>query len=183
VLIACTPDSTPVIVIPGLFGSKLRNRDTGVEVWPGPLRHLLFGDYADLALEFDANTLAVMPDDLEAFDIAEHVLGQDYYGPIIETLRRFGGYVPATPGTPATAGERRYYIYPYDWRQDNVQHAKGLERLIDAIRRDYDNPGLRVDILAHSMGELIARYYLRYGTVDVLEGSGQLETLHGTCAS
>jgi hypothetical protein len=36
-VMSASPDSTPVIVIPGLFGSKLRNRDTGVEVWPGPL--------------------------------------------------------------------------------------------------------------------------------------------------
>ena len=28
-------DTTPVIVIPGVFGSKLRDRTTGVEAWPG----------------------------------------------------------------------------------------------------------------------------------------------------
>ena len=66
-VMSASPDTTPVIVIPGLFGSKLRDRETGVEVWPGPLRHLLFGNYPHLALEFDANTLAVMPDNLEAW--------------------------------------------------------------------------------------------------------------------
>ncbi len=31
-------DTTPVIVIPGLFGSRLRDRTTGAEIWPGPRR-------------------------------------------------------------------------------------------------------------------------------------------------
>jgi pimeloyl-ACP methyl ester carboxylesterase len=173
-------DTTPVIIIPGLFGSKLRDRTTGVEVWPGVWKDVVFGDYRQIALQFDPATLQVKPDNIEAFDIAEQVLGQDFYGPIIDTLRRFGGYVRATPGTPARTGERRYYIFPYDWRQDNVEHARALERLIETIRRDYNDANLRVDIVAHSMGGLIARYYLRYGTADTLDGSEQLVTLYGT---
>jgi len=177
---AASPDDTPVILIPGLFGSKLRSRTTGTERWPGRWDRVLFGDYRDLELAFDPITLEVLPDDLEAFDIADSVLGRDYYGPIIDALVRFGGYVPATPGTPVKKGERRYYLFPYDWRQDNVKHAKGLEALIETVRRDYGRPDLRVDIVAHSMGGVIARYYLRYGTVDVLGGMPSLITLHGT---
>jgi pimeloyl-ACP methyl ester carboxylesterase len=177
---AVSPDDTPVILIPGLFGSKLRNRTTGVEVWPGAWNRVLFDDYSDLELKFDPTTFEVKRDDLEAFDLAEVVLGKDFYGPIVDTLVNFGGYVRATPGIPAQEGERRYYLFPYDWRQDNVEQAKGLERLIAAIRKDYDDPELRVDIVAHSMGGLIARYYLRYGPVDVLDGTPSLITLYGT---
>jgi pimeloyl-ACP methyl ester carboxylesterase len=57
--------------------------------------------------------------------------------------------------------------------------AKGLEGLIDAIRDDYGDPHLRVDIVAHSMGGLVARYYLRYGPVDVLDGMPSLISLYG----
>jgi len=177
---AASPDDTPVILIPGLFGSKLRSRTTGTERWPGRWDRVLFGDYRDLELAFDPITLEVLPDDLEAFDIADSVLGRDYYGPIIDALVRFGGYVPATPGTPVKKGERRYYLFPYDWRQDNVEHARGLEALNETVRQDYGRPDLRVDIVAHSMGGVIARYYLRYGTVDVLGGMPALITLHGT---
>jgi pimeloyl-ACP methyl ester carboxylesterase len=177
---SASSDTTPVIVIPGLFGSKLRSRASGREVWPGPWQDVLFGDYRNLALQFDPKTLAVLPDDLEAFDIAEHVLGQDFYGPIIDTLTRYAGYAKGTPGVPVPPGERRYYVFPYDWRQDNVEHARALEHLIDAIRRDYGKPDLRVDVVAHSMGGLIARYYLRYGPIDALDGSEQLVTLYGT---
>lgn len=177
---AVSPDRTPVIVIPGLFGSKLRNRTTGVEVWPGGWNRILLDDYSDLALKFDPTTFEVRGDDLEAFDLADVVLGRDFYRPIINTLVNFGGYVRATPGTPAIEGERRYYVFAYDWRQDNVEHAKGLDKLIGEIRKDYRDPELRVDIVAHSMGGLVARYYLRFGPVDVLDGTPSLITLYGT---
>ena len=61
-----SPDDTPVILIPGLFGSKLRDRRSGVEVWPGNWRRVLFSDHGDLALVFDPVTLEVRRDDLEA---------------------------------------------------------------------------------------------------------------------
>lgn len=173
-------DITPVIIIPGLFGSKLRDRTTGVEVWPGTARMLLFDDYRELVLDFDRATLAVRPDNLEAFDIADAALGQDFYRKIIATLHEFGGYVRGTIGVPPKPGERRYYVFPYDWRQDNVEAARGLDRLIESIRRDYGDPALRVDIVAHSMGGLIARYYQRYGTDDVLDGREWQITLYGT---
>jgi pimeloyl-ACP methyl ester carboxylesterase len=173
-------DATPVIVIPGVFGSKLRDRTTGIEVWPGTARMILFGDYRHLALDFDPTTLAVRPDDLEAFDVTDAALGRDFYGKIVETLRDFGGYVRGTPGVAPHPGERRYYVYAYDWRQDNVESARGLERLIDTLRRDYGDPKLRVDIVAHSMGGLIARYYQRYGTDDVLDGRESQVSLYGS---
>jgi pimeloyl-ACP methyl ester carboxylesterase len=173
-------DTTPVILIPGVFGSKLRNKKTGREVWPGSLQDIAFSDYRDLALRFDPQTLQVLPDDLEAYDVADRVLGVDIYGPIIETLERFGGYVRGAAGTPAVKNQRRYYVFPYDFRQDNTQHATALDRLIETIRRDYGDPALKVDIVAHSMGGLVARYYLRYGTTDVLKGEPEQVTLYGT---
>lgn len=175
-----TPDTTPLIVIPGVFGSKLRDRNTGLEIWPGSAGKLLFGEYRELALEFDPVTLQVKPDAFEAFDITDAALGHDFYGQLLGTLQRYGNYTRSKPGQPMRKGERRYYVYSYDWRQDNVESARGLEHLIEAIRRDYGDPALKVDIIAHSMGGLVARYYLRYGPVDVLDGSEQLVTLYGT---
>lgn len=175
-----TTDNTPVILIPGLFGSKLRDKQTGKEVWPGSATDVVFSDYQQLALKFDRETLQVLPDNLEAYDVADRVLGQDIYGPIISTLEKSGGYQRGVPGTPALKNERRYYVFPYDFRQDNSRHALALEALIDKIRRDYSNPDLKVDLVAHSMGGLVARYYLRYGVADVLNGEHEQVTLYGT---
>jgi pimeloyl-ACP methyl ester carboxylesterase len=176
---AVSPDTTPVIVIPGLFGSKLRDRVSGEQLWPGDYRRIAFSDYRDIELRFDPVSLAVLPDDIEAYDIADHVVGIDFYGRLIETLAKYGGYTKGTPGVPVHAGEKRYYVFAYDWRQDNVVHAAELDRFIDQVRRDYGDPALRVDIVAHSMGGIVSRYYLRYGPVDVLDGSPSLITLYG----
>jgi pimeloyl-ACP methyl ester carboxylesterase len=59
-------------------------------------------------------------------------------------------------------------VLVYDWRKDNIEAVRKLHALIDQIRIDYHDPKLRVDIIAHSNGGLIANYYLRYGPTDVL---------------
>ncbi len=172
-------DNTPVILIPGAFGSRLRDRASGNELWPGPWWRILFSDYADLALDFDAETGQPRDSKLEADGIAEEAFGRDFYRPIIDTLTRHGGYLRSTAGTPAGPGRRRLYVFAYDWRQDNVRSAQELHRLIEAIRRDHGDPRLRVDLVAHSMGGLIARYYVRYGSRDVLDGSPHLVRMEG----
>ncbi|HEU0199093.1 MAG TPA: hypothetical protein VFR86_01535 [Burkholderiaceae bacterium] len=178
-LSAATAETAPVILIPGVFGSRLRERASGAEIWPGPWWRIVFSSYEDLALEIDPVRNMPRESTLEAYDIAEQALGRDYYRPIIDTLTRFGGYTRATPGTPATNGERRLYVFSYDWRQDNVTSARELHRLIEAVRRDYGDPALRVDLVAHSMGGLIARYYLRFGTRDVLDGEAHPISMEG----
>ena len=160
----------PVIIIPGILGSRLRERGSGRELWPGSLYNVLFSARS-LALDVDPKTLEPRVDDVEAYDLFRGLLGTDFYGAIIDTLERQGGYVRGFPGHAADAGRRRYYVFPYDWRQDNVVTAGKLDALIDQIRRDYGDPKLKVDIVAHSMGGLITRYYIQYGVTDVLNGN------------
>jgi len=105
--------------------------------------------------------------------VFEDGLGQDFYGRVLRTLERIGGYRLRQPGDPVEPGERNYYPYLYDWRLDNTRVVGGLHELIQRIRADYGNPDLKVDILAHSNGGLLARYYARYGRASLTE-SGPL---------
>ena len=157
----------PVVVIPGIVSSTLKNSD-GEEVWFGPWRKTLFSQYRNLALEIDPDTLEPLPSEIVAADIPNKVLFFNFYGSLFEVLENYGGFKLTKPGTPYSKAERRYYKFAYDWRYDNVATVKKLDELIEQIRKDYKDPNLQVDFIAHSMGGLVARYYMRYGTVDVL---------------
>lgn len=162
-----TVDQPPLIVIPGAFGSSLRDRRSGREIWPGSDRHLLVSNYRDLELDIDPETLEPVTGDVEAYAIFREGLGRDFYGRVVDVLRTAGGYVPLEPGAAPLAGRRSYYVYLYDWRLDNVSAVQGLHALIGAIRDAAGDPALKVDVLAHSNGGLLARYYARYGTAQL----------------
>ena len=161
----------PLIVIPGILGSRLRDRASGVELWPGSVGHLLLGGKDALALKIDPKTLEPLDDGIEAAGLFEGVLNRDFYGAILHTLQHYGRYQLGVPGQHQDGKTRRYYVLAYDWRQDNVVTARKLDALIEQIRRDYGDPALKVDVVAHSMGGLATRYFLRYGTDDVLDGN------------
>ena len=168
---SATVDRVPVILIPGLLGSRLARADNGVELWPGTTRKLLTSNYEDLALRIDPETLEPIDDGLVASGLFDGAVGKDFYRRIVKELREAGGYRPSQPGRAVVQQKARLYVFTYDWRQDNVKTVKKLDELIEQIRIDYKDPYLRVDVIAHSMGGLVVRYYERYGTVDVLDGN------------
>ena len=158
----------PLIVIPGAFGSRLRRRSTGEEIWPGSNVSLIFKNYRDIGLEIDPRTLDPVEDDVEPAGLFLEALGRDFYAAILQTLENIGGYrrgsIADTPGPY----DRTYYIYDYDWRLGNVALAGRLHEFIERVAEIHQDPDLVVDILAHSNGGLLARYYARYGAQDVI---------------
>jgi pimeloyl-ACP methyl ester carboxylesterase len=166
---AGNPDQPPVVIVHGALGSRLADPLTGEEHWPGSLGEVAFSDYRSLRLDIDPDTLEPEPPKLEVSGVTSSIGGVDFYGKILSTLEEVGGYTSAEPGTPATRGEKRSYVFLYDWRQDNVDTVRRLDAFIAKIRKDYSDPELKVDIIAHSMGGMITRYYARYGALDVLD--------------
>ena len=162
-------DQPPVVVIHGARGGRLSNVGADREEWPGSLRRVIFSDYENLLLDIDPQTLLPKESALQATGIASEVGGVDFYGRILDVLENAGGYKRATPGQQRKVGDKLYYVFSYDWRQDNVQTVRKLDRFLAQIRQDFGKPDLRVDVVAHSMGGLISRYFIRYGTVDVLD--------------
>jgi len=161
-------DQPPVVFIHGVLGSKLRDIKEGDDLWLGSVDRILFSDYAEVAYDIDPETLEPLPSIAEAYAISDSAVGKDFYGKIVETLGDTGGYQLAEVGKKVKPNQKNYYIFHYDWRQDNVISASQLADFIDQIRIDYGYPGLKVDIVAHSMGGLITRYYIRYGRQDVI---------------
>jgi pimeloyl-ACP methyl ester carboxylesterase len=156
-----------VIVIPGILGTELINPKTGETVWPSAFRTSQEG----LPISAD---LAANRDDLVAGKIIEtvklgRVLPEVYvYRDLLEALRRYAGYRDGNWDNPAADGyQDTFYVFAYDWRQDNVSNARELFRRIDRLKTKLQRPDLKFNIVAHSMGGLIARYAAMYGDADL----------------
>lgn len=164
----------PVILIHGAFGGRICDseaQEQQQEHWPGGLIKLLTGSYQSLALPIPNTPYATEQRPLVVCGLTDTVAGADFYGDIENTLTGPGGYEHTQPGKPVTGTQRRYYRFTYDWRQDNHQTAAHLNALVDQIRLDHNNSQLQVDIVAHSMGGLVTRYWLRYGDTDILNSN------------
>ena len=173
-------DQPPVVFIHGILGSKLKDRMTDRELWFGSLWKLLFDEHEDLALRIDPGTLEPIPVGLTAFAIAENTAGKDYYGRIFTDPGGAGRLCKSAARTGNPAGVEVFLYVLLRLALDNAVNAAHLADFIEQIRQDFDNPDLKVDIVAHSMGGLIARYYIRYGRTDVL-GSNDFSGQYVRC--
>jgi len=91
-------------------------------------------------------------------------------------LRRYAGYRDGDWNNPAADGyQDTFYVFPYDWRQDNVSNARELIRRISQLKIKLQRPDLKFNIVAHSMGGLIARYAAMYGDADLPPGDGPIQ--------
>ena len=163
----------PVVVIPGITGSQLVNGETGKTVWfslnlgnelGDDLRLPMFPDLAqnrDTIVAKDIIRKIELPGILRVFPDT-HV-----YDRGIEALVA-AGYTEATWENPRA--EDSFYVFAYDWRRDNVESARLLIEKIEAVKTRLDRPDLKFDLVAHSMGGMIARYAAMYGKTDLPAG-------------
>ena len=150
-----------------ILGSELINPKTGETVWPSAFRTSQEG----LPISPD---LAANRDDLVPGKIIETVklarlLPEVYvYSDLLDALRRYAGYREGDWNNPSADGyQDTFYVFPYDWRQDNVSNARELVRRIEHLKTKLQRPDLKFNIVAHSMGGLIARYAAMYGDADL----------------
>ncbi len=156
----------PLIIIPGILGSELVNRKTGERLWP----ELFPADRNALALPIASTDFAKIEDEVVAARVIESAQlirllpEMAVYGELLRALESYGGYRRGDLDAPAPDGDRdTFYLFAYDWRRDNVESARRLANKIASLKRLLNKPDLRFDIVAHSMGGLVARYYAMYG--------------------
>ncbi|HSD25792.1 MAG TPA: hypothetical protein VLL75_00745 [Vicinamibacteria bacterium] len=158
-------DPPPVVFVPGLMGSQLLRPD-GSEAWLNlgntlghhdlslPRRLPLARSRDDLHPGFLVGTDNILP---RAFGFTE-------YADLLDLL-------DCTGYEPGTGKGLRYAVYTYDWRRDIVESARGLGMRLEGLAREMGDPGARFHVVGHSMGGLVARYYLRYGGAEPAPGA------------
>ncbi len=202
--LAQTPDHerNPIVVIPGVLGSRLVDPDSGRIVWGA-----FAGDYAHPGRPSGASLLALpmregaplhaLRDQNEAPEVLDRIrvtlvrlpVEQKAYFHLLGALGA-GGYRDESFGRAGVIdyGSDHYtcFQFPYDWRRDVAENAARLQAFLLERRRFVEaeherrfghapEQPIRFDLVAHSMGGLLVRYLLRYGAAPLPE-DGSLPT-------
>lgn len=164
----------PVIVIPGILGSELINSKTGEKVWPSAFRTA--EDGLPMTPDLISNRDDLVPGKIiETVKLARLLPEVYVYRDLLDALRTYAGYHEAEWNNPGPDGDKdTFYVFAYDWRQDNVSNARELVRRIERLKDTLHRPDLQFNVIAHSMGGLIARYAAMYGNQDLPEGEGEI---------
>ncbi|MCA1614163.1 MAG: hypothetical protein LC800_08450 [Acidobacteria bacterium] len=123
------PGKPPIVIVPGILGSQLRNPQTGEIVWPSGLRSDVDGLSLPMTPALRENRDALVADEivlrarllpkLERFSPEVAV-----YRELIRALKDYGGYREGSWDAPAPGDHQdTFYVFPYDWRRDNVETA------------------------------------------------------------
>jgi hypothetical protein len=160
----------PVIVIPGILGSRIVNRRTGEVVWPSLFRSNVDGLSLPATPDLESNRDELVPARIvEAAKLGGKFGPEVYvYHHLIRALEQYGGYREGDWENPPEGGDRdTFYVFAYDWRRDNVESARLLVKRVEALKLRLGRPDLRFNVVAHSMGGLVARYAAMYGDRDL----------------
>jgi len=194
------PQRRPIIAVPGILGPRLIHQPSGRLAW-GTAGLSLDPDDPEsarilsLPISKDDETLEELVDDVRpdgvfgGGDASPFIvpIEIDVYRGLLETLVT-GGYDYRLTREDELAREFNAgsFEFPYDWRRDVVEAARILDdfiqrkkeqvRRVRAERFGAVPKDVRFDIVAHSMGTLVVRYYLMYGGQD-LPADGSLPEL------
>ncbi len=149
-----------VILLPGITGSVLANK-AGKEVW-SPSGGAIWRAITSFGHSIEGLELA--GDDVDDGVTAPRLIPDATLVPglvKIDGYTRIERYLVDQLGLEAG---RNYFPFPYDWRRDNRVIARRLESSaldwLKAWRANSGNADAKLILIGHSMGGLIARYFI-----------------------
>jgi pimeloyl-ACP methyl ester carboxylesterase len=151
-----------VVLLPGILGSVLQ-RD-GKDVWaptPGAVGRGLW------TLGRSVRSLQLTDDPWEVDDLGDGVTAPRlmtgvHLVPGLWSIDVYAGISKMITDTFDVIPGETYIEFPYDWRRDNRNAARRLQRLVEEklhAQRER-NPDAKLVLIGHSMGGLVARYFL-----------------------
>ena len=173
-------DRNPIVFIPGVMGSKLVETKSAQSVW-GEFNR----SYVDPTQGANRRLIAlpmergVPLDRLKSTTEADGTVAEARprrlpvaVGAYRDILQTFGvsSSRPSSRHRPdyGASGTFASFEFGYDWRRSLDETARSLEEFlrlatyfVQAIRGNCER--VKFDVVAHSMGGLVLRYYLRYG--------------------
>jgi len=196
------PERNPVILIPGILGSELRDPSENKIIWGKELSANANPQTAEgirkISLPMKLGSpLSSLQDGMVSSDSVSSVrlLRTNIFGALktyhnILGVLGVGGYYDETTakreGVNYGKGHFTCFQFPYDWRHSSAESAAKLHDFIEE-KRNYlqkvywerygiKKSNIKFDIVSHSMGGLVTRYFLRYGN-QPLGNSGPLPKL------
>ena len=173
----------PVILIHGLLGARLEDPASGNEFW-GTFSPVL-PDRDNLKLlsvpmswgkplrELSNNTCASFLLDTVSIRVIGLEFSMYAYEPLVHAIKE-AGYVQEGSEEHMEKGHcPSFFVFYYDWRRSIAENAIELGKFIRAkqaqlqaeyhVRYGASPDTIRFDLMGHSLGGLVARYYMRYG--------------------
>ncbi|MBA4039504.1 MAG: hypothetical protein C0468_04145, partial [Planctomyces sp.] len=179
----------PLIVIPGVMGTRLKDRASGRPLWGGdyksgfadpgdeeqmrgvtvpmelgtPLESLVGSADPDGTIDALRVNVAGLPVQVSAYASLLRVLGAGGYWAADRRDERAWNFLNYGPESLTTS-----FQFDYDWRLTVPENARRLGRLVEQViafassETGCSRP-MKVDVVAHSLGGLVLRWYLRYG--------------------
>ena len=166
------PMTDVVVLLPGITGSVLRD-SRGRDLWAPTA-----GTVARALVTLGRSLSELELCDENADDgVTAPVIIPDLH--LIPGLWKIDGYSKVSAYLQrqfAVAPGQNFFTFPYDWRRDNRLAARRLKEQTDRWLREWrkQSPDAKLILVAHSMGGLVARYFL-----ECLEGwqdTGRLVT-------
>ncbi|HBM17186.1 MAG TPA: hypothetical protein DD381_12715 [Lentisphaeria bacterium] len=178
-------DRNPLIIVHGFLGSSLIDPKTKDSLW-GSFRAIDAISISDkkmyeiaYPMEYGVK-LDSLKDNVEVGCLLESVkisiCGIPFqvgaYKDLVDIMTR-GGYV--SDSRPMPEGKHFYSLFEfaYDWRQpipkSSVQLGEFIKQKKEYLQKEYEklygvkNFDVQFDIIGHSMGGLVSKYYLMYG--------------------
>lgn len=157
------PGIPPAVLVPGILGSGLLRPD-GSEAWlnaGNAIGHHELG--LPLRLPLSESRDDLRPRGLVGVDsVLPRLFGFTEYVDLLAFLESAGFHRDSRPGGRGAV----HHVFAYDWRRDIVESARRLGEALAELADAFHDRHTRFNVIAHSMGGLIARYYLRYGSAE-----------------